>query len=131
VLNVVDGCIPSDMAAGSAAGIEEERRLLHVAMTRAMHRLHLLVPQRFHVGGQAALGDRHVWAGPSRFLTPAVMACLEPSDPVAPPPGSAPASEPAPASVLDAVGATATAPMRIAAAHPAFDLSAALRARWD
>ena len=35
VLNVVDGCMPSDMATGSAAEIEEERRLLYVAMTRA------------------------------------------------------------------------------------------------
>ncbi|HZA01230.1 MAG TPA: ATP-dependent helicase, partial [Hyphomicrobiaceae bacterium] len=32
VLNVVDGCIPSDMATGSRAEIEEERRLLYVAM---------------------------------------------------------------------------------------------------
>ena len=44
VLNVVDGCIPSDMATGHAVEIEEERRLLYVAMTRARHHLHLLVP---------------------------------------------------------------------------------------
>ena len=54
VLNVVDGCIPSDMATGSAAEIEEERRLLYVAMTRARHHLHLLVPQRFYVTQQAS-----------------------------------------------------------------------------
>jgi DNA helicase II / ATP-dependent DNA helicase PcrA len=30
VLNVVDGCIPSDLATGSDAEIEEERRLLYV-----------------------------------------------------------------------------------------------------
>ena len=35
VLNVVDGCIPSDLGAGTTAEIEEERRLLYVAMTRA------------------------------------------------------------------------------------------------
>ena len=35
VMNLVDGCIPSDMATGSAEEIEEERRLLYVAMTRA------------------------------------------------------------------------------------------------
>ena len=35
VLNVVDGCIPSDLATGSDAEIDEERRLLYVAMTRA------------------------------------------------------------------------------------------------
>jgi DNA helicase-2/ATP-dependent DNA helicase PcrA len=34
VLNVVDGCMPADLATGSAAEIEEERRLLYVGMTR-------------------------------------------------------------------------------------------------
>jgi DNA helicase-2/ATP-dependent DNA helicase PcrA len=68
VLNVVDGCVPSDMATGNSAEIEEERRLLYVAMTRARHHLHLLVPQRFYVTQQAAYGDRHVYAAISRFL---------------------------------------------------------------
>ncbi len=68
VLRVVDGCIPSDMATGSAAEIEEERRLLYVAMTRARHHLHLLVPQRFYVSQQSAFGDRHVYGSISRFL---------------------------------------------------------------
>ena len=54
VLRVVDGCLPSDMATGNSAEIEEERRLLYVAMTRARHHLHLLVPQRFYVTQQAA-----------------------------------------------------------------------------
>src|SRR5690606_29627721 len=44
VLNVVDGCIPSDMSTGTAEEIEEERRLLYVAMTRAKEYLHLIVP---------------------------------------------------------------------------------------
>ena len=77
VLNVVDGCMPADMATGSAAEIDEERRLLYVAMTRAKRHLHLIVPQRFHVTQQARLGDRHLYAVPSRFLTPAAMACLD------------------------------------------------------
>ena len=47
VLNVVDGCIPSDLGTGTTAEIEEERRLLYVAMTRAKDSLHLIVPQRF------------------------------------------------------------------------------------
>ncbi len=68
VLNVVDGCIPSDMATGHAAEIEEERRLLYVAMTRARHHLHLMVPQRFYVTQQSAYGDRHLYAAISRFL---------------------------------------------------------------
>jgi len=41
VLNAVDGCIPSDLATGTDAEIEEERRLLYVAMTRAKDRLFL------------------------------------------------------------------------------------------
>ena len=68
VLNVVDGCMPADMAAGSADELEEERRLLYVAMTRAQHQLQLLVPQRFYVTQQSSYGDRHVYASISRFL---------------------------------------------------------------
>ena len=68
VLNVVDGCIPSDMATGSAAEIEEERRLLYVAMTRAKDHLHLIVPQRFYAHGQRGGGDRHVYAARTRFI---------------------------------------------------------------
>ena len=52
VLNVVDGCIPSDMATGSSEELEEERRLLYVAMTRAREHLHLIVPHRFYVTQQ-------------------------------------------------------------------------------
>ena len=56
------------MATGSSVEIEEERRLLYVAMTRARHHLHLLVPQRFYVTQQSAYGDRHVYGAISRFL---------------------------------------------------------------
>jgi DNA helicase-2/ATP-dependent DNA helicase PcrA len=73
VLNVVDGCIPSDMAAGSAEEIEEERRLLYVAMTRAKDELHLLHPHRFYVTGQARFGDRYVQAPRSRFIPDALL----------------------------------------------------------
>ncbi len=68
VLNCVDGCIPSDLATDTPAEIEEERRLMYVAMTRAKDALHLLVPLRFYVHGQAARGDKHVYAARSRFL---------------------------------------------------------------
>ncbi len=68
VLNVVDGCIPSDMATDTPAQIEEERRLLYVAMTRAKDDLHLIVPQRFFTHQQASTGDRHVFASRSRFI---------------------------------------------------------------
>jgi UvrD-like helicase C-terminal domain len=47
ILNVVDGCIPSDLSTGSVDEIEEERRLLYVAMTRAKDHLHLILPQPY------------------------------------------------------------------------------------
>ena len=72
ILNCVDGCIPSDMAAGNAEDLEEERRLLYVAMTRARDTLVLLSPQRFYVDQQRMHGDRHVYAARSRFLTEGV-----------------------------------------------------------
>jgi DNA helicase-2/ATP-dependent DNA helicase PcrA len=71
VLNVVDGCIPSDMATGTEDELEEERRLLYVAMTRAREHLHLIVPHRFYVTQQSAVGDRHVYAGRTRFISDA------------------------------------------------------------
>ena len=77
VLNVVDGCIPSDMATGSTAEIEEERRLLYVAMTRAKDHLALLVPQRFYVRQQSAHGDRHVFASRTRFIPSSVAGCFD------------------------------------------------------
>ena len=39
---MIDGCIPSDLGAGTSAEIEQERRLLYVAMTRAKDDLHLV-----------------------------------------------------------------------------------------
>jgi len=124
VLNVVDGCMPADMAAGSADEIEEERRLLYVAMTRAKAHLSLMVPQRFHVTQQHRLGDRHLYAGRSRFIPPSVAAWFdhvgpeprasdsaEPGDPTQAPAGAAPAGPPGPA--------------------PTIDLAERLRAQWD
>jgi DNA helicase-2/ATP-dependent DNA helicase PcrA len=77
VLNCVDGCIPSDMATGTTEELEEERRLLYVAMTRAKEQLHLLVPQRFYVSQQAGGGDKHVYAGRTRFISEAMLAQFE------------------------------------------------------
>ena len=77
VLNVVDGCIPSDMSTGRAEDIEEERRLLYVAMTRAKDALHLLVPQRFYVQQQARGGDRHLFASRTRFIPSALLERFE------------------------------------------------------
>ena len=77
ILNGVDGCIPSDMATGKTESIEEERRLLYVAMTRAKDHLAIVLPHRFYVRQQSALGDRHVYAVRSRFLTPPVCERFE------------------------------------------------------
>ena len=77
VLNVVDGCIPSDLGTGTTAEIEEERRLLYVAMTRAKDSLHLVVPQRFFTYGQSAQGDRHVYASRTRFIPTALLPLFE------------------------------------------------------
>ncbi|TCN31239.1 ATP-dependent helicase [Sinorhizobium americanum] len=77
VLNCVDGCIPSDLGVGSTAEVEEERRLLYVAMTRAKDSLHLITPQRFFTHGQHAQGDRHVYASRSRFLPATLLQFFE------------------------------------------------------
>ncbi len=77
VLNVVDGCIPSDLGTGSAHELDEERRLLYVAMTRARDELNLIVPQRFFVTQQAKHGDRHMYAQRTRFIPRSMMPLFE------------------------------------------------------
>ncbi|MEO5734616.1 MAG: ATP-dependent helicase [Rubrivivax sp.] len=82
VLNVVDGCMPADLATGHVAEIEEERRLLYVAMTRAKDSLTLWTPQRFHVSQQRALGGRHLYALRSRFIEADMLQhfqCVQPA----------------------------------------------------
>jgi DNA helicase II / ATP-dependent DNA helicase PcrA len=77
LLNVVDGCMPSDLGTGTTAEIEEERRLLYVAMTRAKDDLHLVMPQRFFTHGQRAQGDRHVYASRTRFIPDRLLGLFE------------------------------------------------------
>ena len=108
VLNCVDGCIPSDLATGTREEIEEERRLLYVAMTRAKEDLEIVVPRRFHVHGQPRNGDRHVLAARTRFL-PASM--LRHFAQVTWPP-------------------VAATPIRPAPEGPRVDLKARMRAMW-
>lgn len=99
LLSAVDGCIPSDLATGSPAEIEEERRLLYVAMTRAMDHLAIVVPQRFYVTQQTGLGDRHVYAGRTRFIPPGIVELFESRTwPAAPP---APVASPPPPEVVE------------------------------
>ena len=110
VLNVVDGCIPSDLSTGSQAEIEEERRLLYVAMTRAKDHLALIVPQRFYVTQQARGGDRHVYASRTRFIPDALLDKFD--------------SEAWP-SADEAARASA-----LRAAEPVVDLAAKMRGLW-
>ena len=70
ILNVADGWIPSDMATEAEEQIEEERRLLYVAMTRAKDHLHVSYPSRFYTYGfKNRHADRNMYSIRSRFLT--------------------------------------------------------------
>ena len=108
LLNCVDGCIPSDSATGSLEEIEEERRLLYVAMTRARDELTLIVPQRFYVHGQPKSGDRSVFAARTRFIPPPLLKHFD-------------------RQTWPAAGAE---PARAASEGPRVDLAARMRAMW-
>jgi DNA helicase-2/ATP-dependent DNA helicase PcrA len=77
IINVSDGNFPSEFATGRQDLIEEERRLLYVAMTRAKDELDLIAPMKYYVTHQSRMGDRHVYGAKSRFMTSQVMACME------------------------------------------------------
>ena len=66
LLRATDGNIPSDMALSTADGLEEERRLFYVALTRARRRLHLYAPRRYH---HRPIGDAHGYGKLTRFLS--------------------------------------------------------------
>ncbi len=110
VLNVVDGCMPSDLGTGQSHEIEEERRLLYVAMTRAKDELHLMLPQRFFTHGQNRLGDRHVYAARSRFIPDALLSLFQ--------------------SVAWPVFGTAKATQISASQAPRIDVAAKMRGMW-
>ncbi|EEX12509.1 UvrD/REP helicase subfamily protein [Citreicella sp. SE45] len=107
LLNAVDGCIPSDLGTGSSHELEEERRLLYVAMTRAKDHLTLGLPLRFYVTQQGRNGDRHVYATRTRFIPKAMLGRFEQVT----------------WSPLPRPGATGPAPQRI-------DVSARMRQMW-
>jgi DNA helicase-2/ATP-dependent DNA helicase PcrA len=111
ILNVVDGCIPSDLSTGTADEIEEERRLLYVGMTRAKEQLRLMVPQCFYIHQQTQYGDRHVYASRSRFIPNGLTRFFE----------------------CCAWPAPATAPAHDAAAGPVSvtDIAARIRLQWQ
>ena len=110
VLNVADGNFPNEHATGRPDLIEEERRLLYVAMTRAKHDLHLVAPLRYYITQQSRTGDAHVYGARSRFLTDSLMQCFE--------------QRTWPATPLVATHKASETKVRI-------DAAAALRAMWD
>lgn len=79
ILNVADGNFPNEFSTGRADLVEEERRLLYVAMTRAKSELHVIAPLKYYVAAQSRMGDRHVYGAKSRFMTKDVLACMEPT----------------------------------------------------
>jgi DNA helicase II / ATP-dependent DNA helicase PcrA len=77
ILNLADGCIPSDMSTGTPEQIEEERRVLGVAMTRAKLHLHLIQPLRFFRSQQHRHGDAYMFSSRTRFIPDAILNLFE------------------------------------------------------
>lgn len=103
LIHAADGNIPSDMATGAEEEIEEERRILYVALTRARDVLEVCVPLRYPVKGKGPI-DRHGWAQVSRFLPDRLLSLFERVSPA--PPGEGGGEEgsgpgPGPAERLD------------------------------
>jgi DNA helicase-2/ATP-dependent DNA helicase PcrA len=76
ILNLVDGSFPNEFAT-KAELLEEERRVLYVAMTRARNELTCVVPLRFQITSQPKTSDGHVYGGRSRFLTEKLIKCFD------------------------------------------------------
>lgn len=108
VMNVVDGCIPIELGAGARDEIEEERRLLYVAMTRAKDDLHLIIPQRFFTHGQSSTRGRQFYAARTRFIPNDLLKHLQ----------------------RRAWPLTAPAGARPVSAGPKIDVRARMRGRW-
>ena len=109
MLNVIDGCIPSDMAVGSREQVEEERRLLYVAMTRSKEHLHLIQPMRLFRSHQHRHGDGHILAMRSRFIPDGILDIFE---------------RRAYGRAVHALASAAEPPVRV-------DVAARMRAMWD
>jgi len=76
LIHAADGMIPSDMATGDADEIEEERRLLYVAMTRARDALAVYFPLRYY-RRRRGLDDPHTYAQLTRFLSEPARASFD------------------------------------------------------
>jgi len=80
LIHAADGMIPSDMATRDDDEIEEERRLLYVALTRARDALHVTYPQRYYRRPRG-LEDPHSFSQVSRFLPADVLTHFDVSGP--------------------------------------------------
>ena len=69
VISLIDGYLPSSRAIENSDSLEEERRLLYVACTRARENLHLIYPQQSPAAGFAAFGNPVSLNEKSRFLS--------------------------------------------------------------
>ncbi len=76
IIHAADGMIPSDMSTGDQEGIEEERRLFYVAMTRAKDDLYIYFPLRYY-HTRYAMGDGHCYAQLTRYLPGSMHEMLE------------------------------------------------------
>jgi len=72
IINVADGNFPNEYSAKDHKDIEEERRLLNVAITRAKRNLQLIQPLKYWVPEQQRFGGKHVYGAKSRFLSKSV-----------------------------------------------------------
>jgi DNA helicase-2/ATP-dependent DNA helicase PcrA len=72
LIHASDGNLPSDMALSTSEGLDEERRLLYVGITRARRGLHVYIPVRYfhHPRG---IDDASGFGKTSRFLTSEVQ----------------------------------------------------------
>ncbi len=109
LLNVVDGSFPSEFATRKPELIEEERRLLYVAMTRARNELVLYCPLKFQITSQPKSSDGHVYGGRSRFMTEKVLKAFD-------------------ATVVH--GSSDEAALDDASTHSALDVGARLKEMW-
>lgn len=107
LIHAADGCLPSDMATGSQAEIEEELRLTYVATTRARDFLYVLWPLRYYVES-GGLTDRHVYAQRCRFFTAEVVQTMD----------------------AVACGTSESTPRELASATPRQDIARRIREMW-
>ena len=77
IIHASDGNIPADMALSTPEGLDEERRLLYVALTRARHSLVVSAPLRYY-HRRRGLDDAHSYGQLSRFLMGEAGAAFDP-----------------------------------------------------